>query len=99
MRPEMIRDRLERGIIVECRSHGSSMTPILYDGDLVCITPAKEAEVGDIVFCKVRGHYYDHIVKAKNPKRGYLIRNNHGHINGWSHQIFGIVHKHLCSER
>ena len=50
-----------------------------------------ETLVGHIVFCKVRGNYYDHLVKAKNEKRGYLIANNHGHVNGWTHQIFGIV--------
>ena len=93
MRPEMIRERLERGIVVECKGHGNSMTPILTDGELVRIVPAKEVAVGDIVFCKVRGYYYDHIVKAKNAKRGYLIANNHGHVNGWTKQVFGIVHK------
>ena len=93
MRPEMIRERLEKGIIVECRGHGNSMTPILHDKELVRITPSREADVGDIVFCKVRGNYYDHLVKAKNPRRGYLIANNHGHVNGWTKQIWGIVHK------
>lgn len=38
----------------------------------------------DIVFCKVRGNFYTHLVKAYNPKRGYLIGNNHGHLNGWT---------------
>jgi phage repressor protein C with HTH and peptisase S24 domain len=93
MRPEMIRQRLEKGIVVICRGHGNSMTPVMRDGHLQQIVPAKEAEVGDIVFCKVHGMYYDHWVKAKNPKRGYLIANNHGHVNGWTKQIFGIVTK------
>ena len=97
MRPEMIRERLERGILVECRGHGNSMTPILHDGELVLIAPLsrikKPVEVGDIVFCKVHGNYYDHLVKAVNAKRGYLIANNHGHVNGWTKQIFGKVFK------
>ena len=43
----------------------------------------------DIVFCKVRGHFYTHLVKAYNPKRGFLICNNHGHDNGWTWNIYG----------
>lgn len=39
--------------------------------------------MGDIVFCKVKGRYYTHLVKAKGD-RGVLIGNNHGRINGWT---------------
>ena len=93
MRYEDLRSELEKGIVVVCRCHGNSMTPILKDGCKVIIRPSKSAKVGDIVFCKVHGNYYDHLVKAVNPKRGYLIANNHGHTNGWTHQIFGIVNR------
>jgi len=47
--------------------------------------------IGDIVFCKVHGHFYTHLVKAYNPKRGFLIGNNHGHNNGWTWKIYGKV--------
>ena len=51
-------------------------------------------EVGDVVFCKVRGRYIDaHKITAINPKRGYKISNNHGHDNGWAKQIYGKVVK------
>ena len=33
----------------------------------------------------------DHLITAKNKERGYLISNNHGHDNGWTHRIFGKV--------
>ena len=39
--------------------------------------------LGDIVFCKVKGRYYTHLVRAKGD-RGVLIGNNHGKINGWT---------------
>lgn len=52
---------------------------------------ACEELLNQIVFCKVRGKYYTHLVKAYNPKRGFLIGNNHGHNNGWTWKIYGKV--------
>lgn len=50
-----------------------------------------EYEVGDIVFCKVRGRYIDaHLITKKNH-RGYMISNNHGHDNGYASIIYGKV--------
>lgn len=49
-------------------------------------TNLDEVEVGDIVFCKVKGRYYTHLVKAKGD-RGVLIGNNHGKINGWQANV------------
>lgn len=43
-----------------------------------------------IVFCKVKGRYYTHLVKAKGD-RGVLIGNNHGRINGWTKSVFGKI--------
>lgn len=59
----------------------------------VRIAPAtwESVEEGDIVYCKVHGNYYTHIVHAKNQDRGYLIGNNHGHINGWTKYVYGKV--------
>ena len=51
----------------------------------------EDVEKGDIVFCKVRGNHYTHLVKAKNDKRGVLIGNNHGHNNGWTKKVYGKV--------
>jgi len=68
------------------------MTPILVSGQVHRLTPAKveDVQIGDIVYCKVRGHYYTHLVKAKG-KKGCFIGNNKGGINGWTKQIFGKV--------
>ena len=75
---------------------GNSMTPILYSGQkhfLEPITNLDDVSVGDIVYCKVKGKYYTHLVKKKNDKLGVLIGNNHGKINGWTKKVYGKVTK------
>ena len=69
------------------------MTPIIGHRQPVRIAPTTwdTVEKGDIVFCKVRGRYYTHLVKATNLKRGCLIGNNQGHVNGWTKAVFGKV--------
>jgi hypothetical protein len=51
-----------------------------------------EISKGDAVFCKVRGNYYIHLVKAVKNSR-YLIANRKGRENGWIsvEGIFGKV--------
>jgi len=68
------------------------MTPLLKSRQPVRIAPVTidEVDVGDIVYCKVRGNCYTHLVKAKSS-RGCLIGNNHGRINGWTKQVYGKV--------
>ena len=50
-----------------------------------------EVEEGDIVYCKVKGNFYTHLVKAKNSDKGLLIGNNRGGINGWTKNVYGKV--------
>ena len=50
----------------------------------------KDVKKKDIVLCKVKGNHYLHLVKAVGKKR-VLIGNNHGHINGWTKNIYGKV--------
>jgi phage repressor protein C with HTH and peptisase S24 domain len=72
---------------------GNSMTPIIESGSTLTFQRFDEGyEKGDIVFCKVNGRYVDaHLITSKDNKRGYLISNNHGHDNGWTHRVFGKV--------
>jgi hypothetical protein len=72
---------------------GNSMSPIIKSGQDHKLAPVKleDVNVGDVVFCRVKGNYYTHLVKAKNEARGCLIGNNKGGINGWTKQIFGKV--------
>jgi len=69
------------------------MVPLIYSNQEHKLAPAKleELEVGDITYCKVRGSYYTHLVKAKDANKGVLIGNNKGGINGWTKQVFGKV--------
>lgn len=84
---------LQAGRSVVSREPGNSMTPRLRSRQPVRIAPATWEQVspGDIVYCRVKGSYYTHLVKAKNAEHGVLIGNNHGHNNGWTKQVFGLV--------
>jgi len=86
-------NRLQNGETFVTSEKGNSMTPIIKSGQEHRLAPSKweDVEVGDIVYCKVHGSYYTHLVKAKNEDRGCLIGNNRGGINGWTKQIFGKV--------
>lgn len=66
------------------------MTPLIKSGQEHVLSPINLSDVGDIVFCKVKGRYYTHLVKAKGD-RGVLI----GKINGWTKSVFGKVTKIL----
>jgi hypothetical protein len=88
---------LFQGKTIISKDPGNSMTPLIKHRQPVRIAPAKweDIEVGDIVYCKVRGRVYTHIVKAKDNVKGCLIGNNHGRINGWTRAIYGKVVKIL----
>ena len=91
---ERVKKELEENGISEMKVFGNSMTPIIKSGTKLTFESRDEYEVGDIVFCKVKGRYIDaHKITAKNDKRGYKISNNHGYDNGWSKQIYGKVVK------
>jgi len=70
------------------------MKPKINSGDRITISPTKDIKKGDIVFCKVKGNFYVHIIKAIQGDK-YLIGNNKGRINGWTskNNIFGKVIK------
>ena len=69
------------------------MTPRIKSGQPVELEPCtwEAAKVGDAVFCKVRGMITTHLVTAKNEQKGCQISNNHGHVNGWTKQVYGKV--------
>ncbi|MBV8251316.1 MAG: S24 family peptidase [Chitinophaga sp.] len=74
------------------KAFGSSMLPILKSGTLLTFMKAEEYHIGDIVFCKVKGHYIDaHKIIKRDAGKGYLIANNHGFENGWTRTIYGKV--------
>lgn len=86
-------DRLVSGETFITSEKGNSMVPLIKSGQDHRLTPAKweDVKVGDIVYCKVKGRFYTHLVKAKNDIKGCQIGNNKGGINGWTKQIYGKV--------
>ena len=86
------RERLENGETFVTSEKGNSMTPLIKSGQKHKLAPCKleDVEVGDIVYCKVAGRYYTHLITAKG-QRGLQISNNHGYVNGWTKHVYGKV--------
>jgi hypothetical protein len=86
-------ERLQKGESFVTKEKGNSMVPLIKSGQEHKLAPIgwEEAQVGDIVYCKVSGRFYTHLVKAKNDQKGCQIGNNKGHINGWTKNIYGKV--------
>jgi len=68
------------------------MKPKIKSGQLVTVTPTilRDLEPGDIVFCRVKGTNYVHLVK-KVGRKGALISNAKGRENGWTKTVYGKV--------
>jgi len=86
-------EKLLAGETIVSKEPGNSMLPILKSRQPVRIAPAtwESVKVGDIVYCKVRGNVYTHLVAAKDDKRGCQIANNRGRTNGWTKNVYGKV--------
>ncbi len=86
-------ERLLNGETFTHRGKGNSMVPKIKSRQPVRLKPItwQEVKKGDMVFCKVGKYRFIHLVKGKNDKRGVLIGNNHGHVNGWTRKVYGIV--------
>ena len=86
-------EKLEKGESFVTKEKGNSMVPLIHSGQEHILGPAtwEKVHVGDIVYAKVHGRMFTHLVKAKDPKKGVQIGNNKGHINGWTKQVYGVV--------
>lgn len=86
-------EELQNGRTIITSEKGNSMVPLIKSGQKHKLEPItiENVNIGDIVYCKVKGNYYTHLVKAKNDKKGCLIGNNKGGINGWTKNIYGKV--------
>lgn len=95
MRTNVIIEKLNAGDVVEFRPKGNSMTPRIESGQLVTIAPCvlTDCKVNDIVYCKVRGSVYLHLIKKIDQDGRLLIGNNHGHDNGWTTTVYGKLIK------
>ena len=92
---ERLKQELETTGTGKMKCFGNSMTPILKNATLNTYVVQEEYEVGDIVFCKVKGRWIDsHLITKKSVEKDrirYLISNNHGFDNGWTHLVYGKV--------
>lgn len=89
---ERLKSELEHSGAGKMKAFGSSMLPILKSGSLLTFEKAGNYEIGDIVFCKVKGRYIDaHKIVKMDANKGFLIANNHGWENGWTKIIYGRV--------
>ena len=86
-------NRLLNGESFITREKGFSMEPLIKNNESHLVSPIKweDCNVDDIVYCKVNGKFYTHLVKAKNINKGLLIGNYSGNINGWTKNVYGIV--------
>lgn len=87
-------ESLAKGETIVTSEKGNSMVPLIHSGEEHTLKPVddwQDCEVGDIVFCKVKGNYYTHLVLAVNNEKGLQIGNNRGGVNGWTRTVFGKV--------
>lgn len=85
-------ERLQKGETIITSEKGNSMLPHIKSGQKHKLAPTSliECKKGDIVYCKVKGNFYTHLVKAIGEK-GLLISNAKGQENGWTKQVYGKV--------
>ncbi len=89
---ERLRHELERTGTGTMKCFGNSMLPKLPNPSICTYRRHERYDVGDVVFCKVRGRYIDaHLITQTRADGCYLISNNHGHHNGWTSTIYGRV--------
>jgi SOS-response transcriptional repressor LexA len=87
-----LKEELETTGSGKMKGFGNSMLPILKSGALLTFIKSENYEIGDIVFCKVKGRFIDaHKIIKTDPNKGFLIANNHGWENGWTKTIYGKV--------
>ena len=86
-------EKLLAGETIISKEPGNSMLPLIRSKQPVRLAPVtwEDVEPGDIVYCKVNGRLYTHLVKAKDPSRGVQIANNKGRVNGWTKTVYGKV--------
>lgn len=91
---------LQAGETCKVTGYGQSMAPRLKSGQSVIVEPVTAETVlkkRDIVFVKVNGHIYLHLISAIKNNKQFQISNNHKHVNGWVSRssIYGKVVKIL----
>ena len=96
MKANYLVEKMNNGETISLRPVGNFMTPKIKSKQKVTLEPLGDYNPveNDIVFCKVKGRYFIHLVTACRDGQ-WQISNNHGHVNGWTtkDKIFGRVIK------
>lgn len=74
---------------------GDSMIPRVKSGERLTFLKHTAYKPGDVVLCKVNGTYMVHAIKKVDATKGYLIRNNKGHENGWTKNVFAKAYREV----
>lgn len=90
----VLKNLLEKGEVT-WKPSGHSMSGRINSGDQVILKSIANISlyVGDIVYVKVKGNYYLHLITSIDYlNKRYQISNNHGYVNGWVsiNNIYGI---------
>lgn len=84
----LIKDLEETGQCIT-KVFGQSMMPKIKSGSTITFQKQDHYEIGDFVFCRVKGVFIDcHQITKIDSKGRYLISNNKGYDNGWTSTIF-----------
>lgn len=72
---------------------GNSMLPLISSGQKhkLKLCNWEDCNIKDIVYCKIHGKFYTHLVYAKDINKGLQIGNTKGFINGWTKIVYGKV--------
>jgi hypothetical protein len=64
-------EKLQNGETFVTSEKGNSMIPLIKSGQEHKLAPVKweDCNEGDIVYCKVKGNFYTHLVKGKNNEK------------------------------
>jgi len=89
---ERVIERLAENDSPTMKVFGRSMLPIIKSGSKLTFRKDSTYEIGDVVFCKVKGRYIDaHKITKIDSAGRRMIANNKGRENGWASQIYGRV--------
>jgi hypothetical protein len=87
-------ERLLAGESFISKEPGNSMVPKIYHRQPVLLQPVdtSKLEVGDMVYVKVHGRVFTHLIWSIKGDQ-VQIGNNKGHSNGWTSKdkVYGIV--------
>lgn len=68
------------------------MVPLIYTKSKLTFRATDDYQVGDVVFCKVKGRFiWAHKITKHGADGRFMISNNKGYDNGWTTQVYGRV--------